>query len=89
MMPFRDDDSRFLTDIESTADLTRWMNVSRTHLARKLRDAEDMGSLGWCGDRGNSQMWISSGFLHEIVSEQASRLAFFDMAYELVFSTAD
>lgn len=85
MMPFRDDDSRFLTDIESTADLARWMNVSRTHLARKLRDAEDMGSLGWCGDRGNSQMWISSGFLKEITNEQAARLVFFDAAYDAVF----
>ncbi len=86
MKPDEGDVGRFLTDIDSTVDLASWMNVSRTHLARKLRSAEVMGSLGWCGDRGKSQMWISSGFLHEIVWEQASRLAFFDMAYELVFS---
>ncbi|MDO8422996.1 MAG: hypothetical protein Q7S99_12640 [Parvibaculum sp.] len=84
--PFEGDASRHVTDIDSIAELAIWMNVSSTHLARKLRDAETMGSLGWCGDRGQSSMWISTGFMHEIAGEYAARLAFFDEAYDLVFA---
>lgn len=73
------------TDIDSIADLAAWLGVSQTHFARKLRDAETMGSIGWRGQRGQSPMWVSTGFLKEITDEQASRLAFFDAAYDAVF----
>lgn len=86
LMRVEGDATRFLTDINSITDLAAWMSVSASHIARPLREAEVIGSLGWSGVRGQSPMWISSGFLEEIMDEQAARLAFFDEAYELVFA---
>ncbi len=78
--------SQVSTDVESVAELAEWMNVSQTHLTRKLREAEAMGSIGWTGRRGQSSMWISTGFLKELTDEQASRLAVFDAAFDAVFA---
>ncbi|MDO8287980.1 MAG: hypothetical protein Q7T44_02055 [Parvibaculum sp.] len=86
LMPVEGDATRFLTDVNSIADLAAWMSVSASHIARPLREAEAIGSLGWTSTRGQSPMWIATGFLQEIMSEQAARLAFFDEAYELVFT---
>jgi len=80
--------SRVRTDVDSIAELATWMNVSQTHLTRKLREAEAMGSIGWNGRRGQSPMWISTGFLKEMTDEQASRLGVFDAAFDTVFSDA-
>ncbi|HUD50643.1 hypothetical protein [Parvibaculum sp.] len=79
---------RVATDIDSVAELATWMSVSQTHLARKLREAEDLGSIGWSGRRGQSPMWISTGFLKELIDEQSSRLAVFDAAFDAVFAGA-
>tara|TARA_R110000868_G_scaffold29330_8_gene109034 strand:+ start:2784 stop:3644 length:861 start_codon:yes stop_codon:yes gene_type:complete len=85
MGPVEEGATQITTDIDSIPQLAAWMNVSQTHFARKLREAEDMGSIGWSGPRGQSPMWISTQFLHEMTNEQASRLAFFDTAFEAVF----
>ena len=72
----------------STVELAERMMLSRTHLARKLRDAESMGSLGWEGRRGHSVMWVSRGFREEYAAAQAVKLAIIDQATEAVFGPA-
>lgn len=86
MGPLEAGASRVSTDIDSIGDLAVWLNIARTHLTPKLREAEAMGGLGWSGARGKSPMWISTGFLREMVDEQAARLAFFDAAFDAIFS---
>lgn len=73
----------------STVELAERMRLSRTHLARKLRDAESMGSLGWEGRRGHSVMWVSRGFREEYAAAQAVKLSIIDEAYEAVFGVAE
>ena len=62
---------RILTDVTSISELSRNISLSRTHLGRKLAEAEAFGSLGWSGARGRSPMWVSAGFRHEYHSAQA------------------
>ena len=78
--------SRVSTDIESIVDLAAWLNIARTHIRPKLREAEAIGSIGWTGARGKSPMWVSTGFLQEMADEQAARLAFFDAAFDVIFA---
>ena len=72
---------RIPTGVLSVGDFARWLKLSRTHLARKLRDAEALGSVGWLGQRGHSVMWISNGFYGEYVAAQAVKLAIIDAAF--------
>ena len=53
---------RIPTGVVSIGDFANWLKLSRTHLSRKLRDAEDLGSVGWLGQRGHSVMWVSNSF---------------------------
>jgi hypothetical protein len=66
----------------STVEMAERLMLSRTHLARKLREAEALGSLGWDGRRGHSGMWVSRGFREEYASAQAIKLSIIDHAYE-------
>jgi hypothetical protein len=59
--------------------------LSRTHLSRKLKAAEAMGSIGWQGKRGQSLMWVSSGFRREYAMAQAVKLAIVDAAFAACF----
>ena len=61
------------------------LKLSRTHLARKLSDAEALGSIGWQGKRGQSVMWVSAGFRREYVTAQAVKLAIIDAAFDACF----
>ncbi|WP_181175966.1 hypothetical protein [Mesorhizobium sp. B2-3-4] len=72
---------RIPTGIVSIGDFANWLKLSRTHLARKLRDAEELGSVGWLGQRGQSVMWISSDFYREYLTAQAVKLAIIDDAF--------
>lgn len=72
----------------STVELAERMLLSRTHLARKLRDAEAMGSLGWEGRRGHSVMWVSRGFREEYAAAQAVKLSIIDEAAEAILGPA-
>jgi len=72
---------RIPTGVLSIGDFARWLKLSRTHLARKLRDAEALGSVGWLGRRGHSVMWISNAFYGEYVTAQAVKLAIIDAAF--------
>jgi hypothetical protein len=67
--------------VVSFAELSDRINLSRSHLVRKLRKAEAMGSLGWLGERGKSTMWVSAEFLHEYHSQQSVKLAIIDNAF--------
>ena len=76
---------RVPTGIVSIAALADWLKLSRTHLARKLREAEEMGSIGWEGKRGRSVMWVSDGFRREYARAQAVKLAIIDDAFDVRF----
>ena len=71
---------RVPTGVASIAALAQRLNLSRTHLTRKLKDAEALGSIGWQGKRGESVMWVSSGFRREYATAQAVKLAIIDDA---------
>ncbi|MEW6634252.1 MAG: hypothetical protein AB1440_25545 [Pseudomonadota bacterium] len=73
--------ARIPTGVLSIGDFAKWLKLSRTHLARKLRDAEALGSVGWQGQRGNSVMWISNEFYGEYLMAQAVKLAIIDAAF--------
>jgi hypothetical protein len=76
---------RVPTAIASVAVLAQRLNLSRTHLSRKLRDAEALGSIGWHGKRGESVMWVSSRFRREYMTAQAVKLAIIDAAFAECF----
>jgi hypothetical protein len=80
---------RIPTGIVSTAAMAEWLKLSRTHLARKLREAEAMGSIGWQGKRGHSVMWVSDGFRREYATAQAVKLAIIDAAFDARFRRED
>ena len=73
------------TGIVSIAVMAERLKLSRTHLTRKLADAEAMGSIGWQGKRGQSVMWVSAGFRREYVRAQAVKLAIIDAAFDACF----
>ena len=68
--------------------LAERLKLSRTHLSRKLRAAEELGSIGWLGPRGHSVMWVSPGFYREYAMAQAVKLAIIDAAFEACFRQA-
>ncbi len=73
------------TGIASIAEMADWLKLSRTHLARKLREAEELGSIGWLGKRGHSTMWVSEAFRREYAEAQAVKLAIIDQAFSECF----
>jgi AraC-like DNA-binding protein len=79
---------RIPTGVLSVADMARWLKLSRTHLARKLREAEALGSIGWQGKRGHSVMWVSKDFRREYTMAQAVKLAIIDAASDACFGPA-
>lgn len=74
--------SRIPTSITSVKDMAQWLRLSRTHLMRKLRAAEAMGSLGWQAERNQSVMWVSRDFYREYATAQAVKLAIIAEAYD-------
>jgi hypothetical protein len=73
----------------STVEMAQHLTLSRTHLARKLREAENLGSLGWEGRRGHSVMWVSRGFREEYAAAQAIKLSIIDQACEAALGPAN
>jgi hypothetical protein len=72
---------RIRTSVTSTADFEGLLRLSRSHLTRKLRAAERLGSLGWVGQRGKSTMWVSAGFAREYLAQQSAKLAIIEAAF--------
>jgi AraC-like DNA-binding protein len=68
--------------VTSVSGLAQRLNLSRTQLGRKFAEAEAMGSLGWSGPRGKSQLWVSADFQREYHAAQAVKLAIIDAAFE-------
>ncbi len=79
------DADRVATAVVSIAILADRLKLSRTHLTRKLKDAEALGSVGWYGKRGQSVMWVSAGFLREYATAQAVKLTIIDSAFAACF----
>lgn len=77
---------RIPTSVISVGEFAHWLKLSRTHLARKLHDAEALGSIGWVGQRGHSVMWVSRQFYQEYMAAQAAKLAVVDVAFDACFS---
>ncbi|MBC2774294.1 hypothetical protein H6M51_15625 [Rhizobium sp. AQ_MP] len=71
---------RVPTQVRSVPEIAENFRLSRTHLTRKLREAEALGSIGWDGSRGRSVMWISREFLREYHTTQAYKLSIIDAA---------
>jgi len=80
---------RIPTSVVSIAEFADWLKLSRTHLARKLRDAEALGSIGWLGQPGHSVMWVSNQFYQEYMTVQAAKLAIVEAAFQACFPTAE
>jgi hypothetical protein len=76
------DPGHLLTPIRSAQEMASALGFSRTHLSRKLAEAEKLGSVGWTGPRGRSQLWISPGFLVEYQTYQATKLAIIDVCFD-------
>ena len=76
-------ETRIPSTVTSFEDLGQRINLSRSHLMRKLRKAEAMGSLGWFGERGKSVMWVSADFQGEYLRQQSVKLAIIDRAFHL------
>lgn len=70
------------TSVISITEFAHWLKLSRTHLSRKLRDAEMLGSIGWIGQRGHSVMWVSRQFFDEYMAVQIAKLVVVDAAFE-------
>lgn len=75
---------RVPTQLRSVPELAENFRLSRTHLTRKLREAEAIGSIGWGGKRGRSVMWISREFLREYHTTQAYKLSIIDAACDKI-----
>lgn len=86
--PMAPEADRVPTGVLSIADMAGWLKLSRTHLARKLHEAEAMGSIGWEGKRGRSVMWVSNTFRMEYAAAQATKLAIVDAAFDACFRGA-
>ncbi|ESY78923.1 MAG: hypothetical protein E5Y12_17030 [Mesorhizobium sp.] len=83
--PDHADLERIPTSVVAIGDFAKWLKLSRTHLGRKLRTAEELGSIGWLGQRGHSVMWVSHGFYEEYMTVQAAKLAVVDDAFKACF----
>lgn len=70
------------TNVTSAAVLADRLKISRTNLGRKLRDAEEIGSIGWLGQRGKSPMWISADFRDEYYNYQIRKLELIDSSFD-------
>lgn len=86
--PGHADLERIPTSVVSIGEFARWLKLSRTHLGRKLRTAEDLGSVGWLGERGHSVMWLSRQFYEEYMTVQTAKLAIVDSAFEACFPSS-
>jgi hypothetical protein len=78
---FNPADGRVVTGIATLDELAAALRVTKTHLSRKMAEAERGGHVGWVGRRGASRLWLSPQFLEEYVGYQADKLARIDEAY--------
>lgn len=80
---------RIMTGITSVDALMSGLVLSRSHLMRKLREAELLGSIGWTGRTDHSTLWVSHGFWREYATAQAVKLAIIDRAFAAAAATSE
>lgn len=71
---------RISVGIVSIQKMSETFHLSRTHLTRKLVDAARLGTIGWLGARGRSELWVSNEFRMEYARAQTVKLAIIDRA---------
>lgn len=71
---------RISVGIVSIQKMSETFHLSRTHLTRKLVDAARLGTIGWLGARGRSELWVSNEFRMEYARAQAVKLEIIDSA---------
>lgn len=71
---------RISVGIVSIQKMSETFHLSRTHLTRKLVDAARLGTIGWLGARGRSELWVSNEFRMEYARAQAVKLEIIDRA---------
>lgn len=81
-------DGRIVTGIATLVEIAEALRVTKTHLSRKMAQAERDGSVGWLGRRGASPLWLSPAFLAEYVDYQADKLARIDEAFSETVAAA-
>ncbi|MDQ0454515.1 hypothetical protein [Rhizobium paknamense] len=69
------------TAIVSIQAMAETFHLSRTHLTRKLLEAEQMKTIGWKGVRGRSTLWVSNDFRMEYARAQTVKLEIIDAAW--------
>lgn len=74
------DQAKVPTSINSFEDLSGSLSVTRTHISRKILEAEKAGYVGWTGKRGASQFWVSRSFVHDYETYQIDKLASIELA---------
>ena len=84
LQPEPEHGGRIMTNVISISELAERARLSRTHLGRKLQEAEEEGALGWTGRRGQSTLWVSQEFRHEYDLYQMSKLVLIDNAFSAV-----
>jgi hypothetical protein len=65
-----------------TSELAAHLAISRPHLSRKLREAEENGAMGWTAQPGKSPLWVGRKFLDDYLLGQSVKLAVIDEACE-------
>ena len=73
------------TGVAAMAGFGDHLRLSRSHLARKLREAEGQGALGWTADRVRSPIWISDAFVAQYIKRIAAELAAIESGYQAAF----
>jgi DNA-binding MarR family transcriptional regulator len=81
-------DGRRATAVAAMTDFGDHLRISRSHLTRKLREAEAQGALGWTGPRGRSPIWISDAFVAQYIKRIAAELAPIEAGYQAAFPAA-
>ncbi|MFS8055286.1 hypothetical protein QD357_20925 [Rhizobium sp. BR 317] len=63
--------------------------ISGSHLKRLLKQATDLGSVGWAGNSGKSSFWLSRNFISEYWNYQAEKYAIVDTVSQAVLNQPD
>lgn len=71
-----------LTSFRSIRDMAAGVSLSKSHVARIIREAESLSIMGWSGMKGRSPMWVSRNFLESFLAVQAAKLSIIDNAFD-------
>jgi hypothetical protein len=63
--------------------------ISSTHLKRLLKQAAQIGSVGWAGAPGKSTFWLSHRFVSEYLRYHAEKYAMIDAVSQAALNQSD